>query len=101
YPAPPEIAVQMYNRATHPTMLAKLHSGQSIDQVISWAHKELEGFVRWSCCPRGHPAAGTVVLHQAGSDTLSRNPTTRVRRPSALTVAKSVPRATSPPASGA
>jgi ABC-type glycerol-3-phosphate transport system substrate-binding protein len=46
YPAPPEIAVQMYNRATHPTMLAKLHSGQSIDQVISWAHNELEGFIR-------------------------------------------------------
>jgi ABC-type glycerol-3-phosphate transport system substrate-binding protein len=46
YPAPPDIAVQMYNRATHPTMLAKLHSGQSIDEVIDWANNELEGFIR-------------------------------------------------------
>jgi ABC-type glycerol-3-phosphate transport system substrate-binding protein len=46
YPAPRDIAVQMYNRGTHPTMLAKLFSGQSIDQAISWAKNELEGFVR-------------------------------------------------------
>jgi ABC-type glycerol-3-phosphate transport system substrate-binding protein len=45
-PAPPEIAVQIYNRGTMPTMLAKLKSGQSIDQVISWANDELEGFTR-------------------------------------------------------
>ena len=29
-PAPPEIAVQIYNRGTMPTMMAKLLSGQSI-----------------------------------------------------------------------
>ena len=46
YPAPRDIAVQMYNRGTHPTLLAKLHSGQTIDQAISWAKNELEGFVR-------------------------------------------------------
>jgi ABC-type glycerol-3-phosphate transport system substrate-binding protein len=46
YPAPREIAVQMYNRATHPTMLAKLFSGQSIDEVTSWARNEIEGFIR-------------------------------------------------------
>jgi ABC-type glycerol-3-phosphate transport system substrate-binding protein len=45
-PAPPEIAVQIYNRGTMPTMLAKLKSGQSIDQVIAWANDELEGFTR-------------------------------------------------------
>lgn len=45
-PAPPEIAVQIYNRGTMPTMLAKLKSGQSIDQVIAWASDELEGFTR-------------------------------------------------------
>ena len=44
FPAPPEIAVQMYNRATVSTMWAKLHSGQSINQVIVWAKDELEGF---------------------------------------------------------
>ncbi len=45
-PAPPEIAVQIYNRGTMPTMLAKLRSGQSIKQVVDWAQDELEGFVR-------------------------------------------------------
>jgi hypothetical protein len=45
-PAPPEIAVQIYNRGTVPTMLAKLQSGQSIAQVQDWAQDELEGFVR-------------------------------------------------------
>jgi ABC-type glycerol-3-phosphate transport system substrate-binding protein len=44
--ASPEIAVQIYNRATMPTMFAKLLSGQSIDQVVSWANDELEGFTR-------------------------------------------------------
>jgi len=46
YPAPPEIAVQMYSRAIHPTLLAKLYSGSTIDQAIAWARNELEGFVR-------------------------------------------------------
>ena len=36
-PAPPEIGVQIYNRGTMPTMLAKLQSGQTVDQVIAWA----------------------------------------------------------------
>lgn len=44
-PAPPEIAVQIYNRGTAPTMLAKLKSGETIDQVVAWAQRELEGFV--------------------------------------------------------
>ncbi|MBO0710249.1 MAG: hypothetical protein J2P47_03100 [Acetobacteraceae bacterium] len=45
-PAPPSIAVQIYNRATMPTMAAKLSSGQSVEQVIAWARDELEGFAR-------------------------------------------------------
>jgi ABC-type glycerol-3-phosphate transport system substrate-binding protein len=45
-PAPPDIAVQIYNRGTMPTMLAKLSSGQSIKQVMDWAHQEVEGFAR-------------------------------------------------------
>ncbi|MGE0221623.1 MAG: ABC transporter substrate-binding protein [Acetobacteraceae bacterium] len=44
--APPEIAVQMWNRAVVPGMVAKLFSGQSIDDSIAWARQELEGFVR-------------------------------------------------------
>lgn len=44
-PAPPEIAVQMYNRGTLPTMFAKLKAGQTIPQVIAWATEEIEGFL--------------------------------------------------------
>jgi ABC-type glycerol-3-phosphate transport system substrate-binding protein len=45
-PAPPGIAVQIYQRGIHTAMLAKLKSGQSIPQVIAWAKDELEGFLR-------------------------------------------------------
>jgi hypothetical protein len=44
--AAPEVAEQMYNRGTVPTMLAKLSTGQSIPQVIAWAKDELGGFTR-------------------------------------------------------
>ncbi len=44
-PARPDIAVQIYNRGTMPTMLAKLRSGQSIKQVIDWAKDEVQGFL--------------------------------------------------------
>ncbi len=46
YPAPPDIAVQIYNRATMPTMMAKLQSGQSVKEVMAWGKGELEGFTR-------------------------------------------------------
>jgi ABC-type glycerol-3-phosphate transport system substrate-binding protein len=42
--APPDIAVQMWNRGTIPTMVAKLVSGQTPEQAIAWAKNELEGF---------------------------------------------------------
>ena len=45
-PAPPSIAVQIYNRGTLPTMFAKLQSGQTIPQVMDWAQDEIEGFTR-------------------------------------------------------
>ena len=44
--APPEIAVQMWNRAVIPGMVAKLFAGQTIDQAIAWGKQELEGFIR-------------------------------------------------------
>jgi ABC-type glycerol-3-phosphate transport system substrate-binding protein len=44
-PAPPEIAVQIYNRGTAPTMLAKMKAGETIEQVIAWGEKELQAFV--------------------------------------------------------
>ena len=46
YPAPPEIAVQIFNRAVIPTMWAKLYGGQTIKQAVDWASHELERFVR-------------------------------------------------------
>lgn len=44
--ASPDIAVQVYNRAIHNQMMARLKSGQTIPQVIAWAQDELEGFAR-------------------------------------------------------
>jgi len=47
YPAPRAIAVQIYNRATMTTMVAKMtQGGQTMDQVLAWAQDELEGFTR-------------------------------------------------------
>jgi ABC-type glycerol-3-phosphate transport system substrate-binding protein len=46
-PAPPPIAVQVYNQATHTKMVARVtQTKESIDQTIAWAEKELEGFLR-------------------------------------------------------
>jgi len=44
--APPDIAVQIYSRAIHNQMMARIKEGQKISQVIAWAKDELEGFVR-------------------------------------------------------
>jgi len=44
--ASPDVAVQIYQRATHNNMLARLKQGQSIPQVVAWAADELEGFSR-------------------------------------------------------
>jgi len=44
--APPEVAVQIYNRGVHNQMLARLRDGQTIPQVIAWAQDEIEGYTR-------------------------------------------------------
>ena len=44
--AAPDIAVQIYNRAIHNQMMARIKDGQTIPQVIAWAQDELEGFAR-------------------------------------------------------
>jgi len=44
--AAPEVAVQIYNRAVHNQMLARLHEGQTIPQVIAWAKDEIQGYLR-------------------------------------------------------
>jgi ABC-type glycerol-3-phosphate transport system substrate-binding protein len=45
-PAPPEIAVQIYNRGIMPLMLGKLFNEQSVDETVAWAEEELQGFIR-------------------------------------------------------
>jgi ABC-type glycerol-3-phosphate transport system substrate-binding protein len=45
-PAPPEIAVQIYNRGIMPLMLGKLFKGQSVDEAVAWGEDELQGFMR-------------------------------------------------------
>lgn len=44
--APPDIAVQIYQRAIHSGILGRMKQGQSIKQVVGWAKAELEGFTR-------------------------------------------------------
>ena len=46
FEASPDVAVQVYNRAIHNQMMARIKQGQSIKQVIAWAKDELEGFTR-------------------------------------------------------
>ena len=47
FPAPPDIAVQIYNQATMTKMIARMaQGGDSIEQAVSWAQGELEGFSR-------------------------------------------------------
>ena len=47
FPAPPDIAVQIYNQATMTKMVARCtQGGQSIEQAIAWAEGELKGFSR-------------------------------------------------------
>jgi len=46
FPAPPEIGVKMYQRGTMTSMVARLHTGQKMQDVLSWAENEIEGFTR-------------------------------------------------------
>jgi ABC-type glycerol-3-phosphate transport system substrate-binding protein len=47
YPAPRDIAVQIYNRATVTTLVGKIaRGGQSMNEALNWAQEELEGFNR-------------------------------------------------------
>jgi ABC-type glycerol-3-phosphate transport system substrate-binding protein len=44
--ASPDVAVQIYNRAVHNQMMARLKQGQKISEVLAWAQDELEGYAR-------------------------------------------------------
>ena len=46
-PAPPEIAVQMYNQAIQTKMIARMvQNKEPVDRVLAWAEREIEGFKR-------------------------------------------------------
>jgi len=46
-PCPPKIANQIYTQATMTQMIARLTQGkESMDRVLDWAARELEGFTR-------------------------------------------------------
>jgi hypothetical protein len=46
-PAPPEIAVQMYNQAIQTKMIARMvQNNEPVEDVLSWAEQEIEGFQR-------------------------------------------------------
>lgn len=44
--APPDIAVQIWNRNIQAGMVSRVLSGKSIKESIAWAKDELEGFIR-------------------------------------------------------
>ena len=45
-PAPPKIANQIYSQGVMTQMAVRHAKGESVDQIIGWAAKELEGFMR-------------------------------------------------------
>jgi ABC-type glycerol-3-phosphate transport system substrate-binding protein len=46
-PAPPEIAVQMYNQGIQTKMIARMvQNNEPLDRVLAWAEQEVEGFKR-------------------------------------------------------
>jgi ABC-type glycerol-3-phosphate transport system substrate-binding protein len=47
YPARPDVASQIYNQSVHTIMVAKVAQGkEKIDDVIKWAERECEGYLR-------------------------------------------------------
>ena len=46
-PAPPEIAVQAYNQGLNTGLIARIvQGGQTVDQALAWAERELRAFAR-------------------------------------------------------
>ena len=60
--ASPDVAVQIYNRAIHNQMLARLKEGQTIPQVIAWTQDELEGIPEVTADRRSVVRVGPVGL---------------------------------------
>jgi ABC-type glycerol-3-phosphate transport system substrate-binding protein len=45
-PAPPNIAVQIYNQATMTKMVVRHLQGEPMEKTLAWAESEVEGFMR-------------------------------------------------------
>ena len=45
-PAPPLIAAQMYNHSIAVKMVLRFAQGEPMDKTLSWAEREIEGFMR-------------------------------------------------------
>ncbi len=45
-PAPHKIAVQIYAQGVMPKMVVRMMQGESMDDALSWAESEVEGFMR-------------------------------------------------------
>jgi ABC-type glycerol-3-phosphate transport system substrate-binding protein len=45
-PAPPKIAFQMYTQGLHTKMIVRHLQGESLEQTLTWAEGECEGFMR-------------------------------------------------------
>ena len=45
-PAPPKIAVQIYNQAIQTKMVVRFMQGEALEKTLAWAESEVEGFMR-------------------------------------------------------
>jgi ABC-type glycerol-3-phosphate transport system substrate-binding protein len=45
-PAPPSIALQIYNQAVMPKMILRISQGEPMPKTLEWASREIEGFTR-------------------------------------------------------
>ena len=45
-PAPPAIALQIFNQAIQPKMIVRYATGEPMEKTLAWAQSECEGYMR-------------------------------------------------------
>ena len=45
-PAPPAIALQIFNQAIQPKMVVRFAQGEAMEATLAWAQSEREGYMR-------------------------------------------------------
>jgi len=45
-PAPPTIALQIFNQAIQPKMIVRYSQGEPMETTLAWAYSECEGYMR-------------------------------------------------------